>query len=267
MAAPQGYGVVMAVLIGTSGFQYRHWRGRFYPPDLAQKRWLEYYAERFRAVELNITFYRLPPPATFAEWASRVPDDFVFAVKASRYLTHLRRLIEPEEPVERLMDGASRLGPKLGPVLLQLPPGMRAAPDRLDRTLAAFPSGVRVALEVRDRSWFSEEVRDVLTRHHAALCLTDTLYKRSPIWRTAGWTYLRFHGGRARPWPCYGRGALDWWANRAEEAWGRDADVYAFFNNDPAGCAVRDAALFARRVRRFGLDPTLTPAPTDLRVG
>ncbi len=263
----RGYRWWVAVIVGTSGFQYRHWRGRFYPAGLPQDRWLEFYAAKFRAVELNITFYRLPPPATFAEWASRVPDDFVFAVKASRYLTHLRRLLEPEDPVGRLMEGASRLGRKLGPILIQLPPGMRAAPDRLERTLAAFPPGVRIALEVRDRSWFSDEIRDVLTRHGAALCLTDSSYRRSPIWRTADWTYLRFHGGWANPQPCYGRAALDWWARRAADGWGPAADVYAFFNNDPAGCALRDAALFGRRVGRQGLRSTMTPEPASVAVG
>src|SRR5438552_16579314 len=124
----------MAVFVGTSGFQYRHWRDRFYPGGVRQSEWLEYYAQRFRTVELNITFYRLPSPATFADWADRVPDDFVFAVKASRYLTHILRLREPEAPVERLMEGASRLGSKLGPVLIQLPPRMSAEPERLDRT-------------------------------------------------------------------------------------------------------------------------------------
>ena len=136
----------MPVLVGTSGWQYRDWRGRFYPQGLAQARWLEHYAERFATVESNNAFYRLPEPATFAAWAERTPPGFVMAVKASRYLTHIKRLRDPEEPVGRLMERARHLGAKLGPVLLQLPPTLRADPATLDRTLRAFPAGTRVAV-------------------------------------------------------------------------------------------------------------------------
>jgi uncharacterized protein YecE (DUF72 family) len=148
----------VGVLVGTSGWQYRDWRGRFYPEPLAQRAWLEHYASRFAVVESNNAFYRLPEPRTFADWARRTPDDFVMAVKASRFLTHVRRLREPEEPVRRLLDHAGHLGAKLGPVLLQLPPTLRADPDALDRCLACFGPPLRVAVEPRHPSWFSEEV-------------------------------------------------------------------------------------------------------------
>ena len=159
----------MPVLVGTSGWQYRDWRGRLYPQGLAQARWLEHYADRFATVESNNAFYRLPEPATFAAWAERTPPGFVMAVKASRYLTHIRRLRDPEEPVCRLLDHARHLGPKLGPVLLQLPPTLKADPAALDRTLRAFPPGVRVAVEPRHDSWWTGEVQDLLTEHGAAV--------------------------------------------------------------------------------------------------
>src|SRR3954452_1306835 len=155
--------------IGTSGWQYADWRGRLYPAGLPQRRWLERHAEQFATVELNAPFYRLPERTTFEAWAARTPEDYLFAVKASRYLTHIRRLREPEEPVARLMDRASGLGTKLGPVLVQLPPNLPASPEALATTLAAFPAGVRVAVEVRHPSWETSEVQDVLTSAGAAL--------------------------------------------------------------------------------------------------
>jgi uncharacterized protein YecE (DUF72 family) len=257
----------MPVLIGTSGWQYGHWRGRFYPERLAQARWLEHYAERFATVESNNAFYRLPESGTFAAWAARTPPDFVMAVKASRYLTHIRRLREPEEPVSRLLDRARHLGGKLGPVLLQLPPNLRADPAALDRTLRAFPAGVRVAFEPRHDSWFSDEVRSLLAEHGTALCLADSPRRRTPLWRTAAWTYLRLHEGTASPRPCYGRQALAGWAGRLAELVGPDADAYVYFNNDPAGCAVRDARVFALAAARVGLRPTRVPAAGEVRVG
>ncbi len=185
------------MLIGTSGWQYRHWRGRFYPEGLAVPRWLGHYSERFATVEVNNAFYRLPELSTFKKWAEAVGDDFIFAVKASRYLTHVRRLHDPEEPVQRLLERASGLGAKLGPVLLQLPPDLGADLDALDRALGCFPREVRVAVEFRHDGWWSPEAREVLERHGASLCLTDRDGRRSPRWRTADWGYLRLHGGRA----------------------------------------------------------------------
>jgi uncharacterized protein YecE (DUF72 family) len=255
------------VLVGTSGWQYRDWRGRFYPDRLAQARWLEHYADRFATVESNNAFYRLPEPGTFESWAARTPPDFVMAVKASRYLTHIRRLRDPEEPVGRLLDRARRLGGKLGPVLLQLPPTLKADPAALDQTLRAFPAAVRVAVEPRHESWFGHEVRDLLAAHGAALCLADSPRRRTPLWRTADWTYLRLHQGTATPRPCYGRQALATWAGRLADLVGPDADVFVYFNNDPAGCAVRDARVFALAAARAGLRPTRVPAASEVHVG
>jgi uncharacterized protein YecE (DUF72 family) len=254
------------VLIGTSGWQYRHWRETFYPRGLRQADWLQYYAERFLTVEVNNAFYRLPEAATFGRWASGTPDDFVVTVKASRFLTHIRRLREPEGPVALLLERARSLGAKLGPVLLQLPPNLRAEPERLETTLAAFPPDVRVTVEFRHESWFTDEVRGILERHGAALCLADRKGVASPLWRTAEWTYLRMHEGRARPHPCYGREARERWAERLAEGWGPAADVYVYFNNDGCACALRDARLFAAAVERAGLEPTRVPRARDVTL-
>jgi uncharacterized protein YecE (DUF72 family) len=256
----------MTTMIGTSGWQYRHWRDRFYQ-GIPQRRWLEHYAERFATVESNAAFYRLPDADTFAAWAERTPDDLVMAVKASRYLTHVRRLKEPEEPVERLLDRARRLGPKLGPILLQLPPNLQAEPELLDRTLRAFPDDVRVAVEPRHDSWWTDEVRALLTERKAALCLADSPKRKTPLWRTADWGYLRLHEGRATPHPCYGRTALDTWAKHLAELWPASADVFVYFNNDPEGCAVRDARWFAAAVKRTGRTPTRVPKASEVPVG
>jgi uncharacterized protein YecE (DUF72 family) len=255
----------MPVLVGTSGWQYRDWRGVLYPPGVAQRGWLEYYAGHFRTVENNASFYRLPSGETFAGWRAKTPDGFVMAVKASRYLTHVRRLRDPAEPVERLLRAAAGLGDRLGPVLLQLPPNMPADAGALDETLREFARaghaqglwpgghGVRVAVEFRHQSWWVPQIRLLLERHGAALCWTDRLGRpTAPLWRTADWGYLRFHEGAAQPWPRYGAQALRGWAKRTADTWPDGADVFAYFNNDQGGAAPHDAASFATIVRRAG---------------
>ena len=255
----------MVVRIGTSGWQYRDWRGPFYPERLAQARWLESYADRFATCESNNAFYRLPERATFEAWAARTPPDFDLAVKMSRYLTHILRLQDPAEPVERFLDHAGGLGGKLGPVLVQLPPSLEAEPERLDAVLRRLAPSVSVAVEFRHRSWFTDATRALLERHGAALCLTDRRGPTSPLWRTADWTYLRFHQGRAMTRPCYGRTALRTWAERLAEGWGGALDAWVYFNNDHRACAPRDAAVFARACERAGLAVTRTPRPSTIQ--
>ncbi|MFD5428650.1 DUF72 domain-containing protein [Streptomyces sp. NPDC127084] len=250
----------MPVRIGTSGWQYKDWRGVLYPEGLPQRLWLEEYGRSFATLENNNCFYRLPERATFAGWRARTPDGFLMAVKASRYLTHVKRLRDPEEPVHRLMEHAEGLGVRLGPVLLQLPPTLKADPGALDATLACFPPKARVAVEPRHESWWTDEVRQVLESRGAALCWADRGSRpRTPLWRTAGWGYVRFHEGLADPWPGYGRRALGSWAARVTDAWPDAADVFAYFNNDPGGAAVRDAGAFRRAVLARGRGATRTP--------
>lgn len=257
----------MPLWIGTSGWQYRHWRNRLYPAGLPTSAWLDRYVETFDTVELNVTFYRQPKPAVFEGWARRVPEEFLFAVKASRFLTHIKRLREPRDSVDRLMEGASRLGHHLGPILVQLPPDLQLEAERLAETLDAFPRGVRVTVEPRNRSWFSEPVMAVLEARGAALCWADRRGPLTPERSTADWGYVRFHGGRAHPRSCYGEEALQTWVDRVRAGWPPTADVFAYFNNDHNGCAPRDAGVFAELARHRGLEPTATPDPSTMPVG
>jgi len=256
------------ILVGTSGWQYRDWRGVLYPPDVPQRRWLEHYASQYGTVENNGTFYRLPARETFADWRARTPAGFVMAIKASRYLTHIRRLRDPAEPVSRMLTAAAGLGGRLGPVLLQLPPTLAADPRLLAACLGEFarfgprPGGkdIRVAVEPRHPSWWAGGVREVLAAHNAALCWADRRGRPiTPLWRTADWGYLRFHEGAAHPWPRYGGDALGSWVERIAEAWPAGTDVYVYFNNDPGGGAVADSAAFAALARGAALPVTRTP--------
>jgi uncharacterized protein YecE (DUF72 family) len=249
------------VLVGTSGWQYADWRGPLYPPGVPQRCWLAEYARRFATVECNNAFYRLPERDTFAGWRDRTPPDFVMAVKASRYLTHIRRLRDPAEPVRRLLDRAAGLGERLGPILLQLPPNLAADPARLEDCLACFPADVRVAVEPRHPSWWTERAAAVLTAHGAALCWADRMSRPvTPLWRTAGWGYLRMHAGAARSSPSYGRTALRSWVRRIADTWPAGADVFVYFNNDVGAAAVHDAVQFARIAQAAGLATSRTPA-------
>lgn len=262
----------MPLYVGTSGWQYPDWRDLLYPPGLPRHRWLERYGEAFATVENNNAFYRLPGHETFRTWRERTPPDFVMAVKASRFLTHIKRLKDPEGPVRLLLDAAEGLGDRLGPILLQLPPTLRADPDRLAACLACFRGRARVAVEPRHDSWWTDEIRDILAAHGAALCWSDRLGRPlTPLWRTAGWTYVRFHEGRARPWPSYGDAALRSWVDRLGAAGPGetgvrplDQDCYVYFNNDPGGAAVRDAVRFAAIARAAGFEVTRTPAISTL---
>nr|WP_296073361.1 DUF72 domain-containing protein [uncultured Actinoplanes sp.] len=251
--------------IGTSGWQYRDWRparggdetGYLYPAGLPQRLWLEHFAERFLSVEVNNAFYRLPERRTFEQWRSRTPADFCFAVKMSRYLTHVKRLREPAEPVARFLDRAEGLGDKLGPVLIQLPPTMKADLGALRETLSRFPSRVRVAVEPRHETWFTDDCRRLLEQHGAALCWADRKGRpTTPLWTTTDWAYLRLHEGRAKPWPRYGRAALATWVERLAGA----GEAYVYFNNDPGGAAVIDAGVMGRIAERKGLKVSRTPS-------
>ena len=229
------------VLIGTSGWQYADWRDRFYR-GVPQREWLAYYAQRFPAVEVNSTFYRLPQRRAAGQWREQTPAGFVMAAKMSRYLTHIRRLRDPQEPIARFFDRLEPLGDRLGPVLLQLSPTMQVDLDALDGVLTAMPRGVQVAVEPRHKSWWTDGVRAALEKHQAALCWSDRRGRPvAPVWRTAEWGYLRMHEGRAAPWPRYGERALRSWCERLS-GFGR---AFVFFNNDQGGAAVDDARAMA----------------------
>jgi uncharacterized protein YecE (DUF72 family) len=233
------------ILIGTSGWQYRDWKRRFYPDGLPQKDWLSYYSERFPVVEVNNTFYMLPKEETFARWREASADGFLFVVKASRYITHVRRLRGCREPVRLLWSRCRRLGRKRGPVLFQLPPNLQADRDLLEGFLGILPPSMRAAFEFRHPSWQAAEIHELLDAAGAALVLADRPGLRPPQVVTGDWSYVRFHQGRKTA-PGYPRAKLrrfaDWMAETG-------VDAFAFFNNDTGGAAVRDARTFAELLR------------------
>jgi uncharacterized protein YecE (DUF72 family) len=237
--------------VGCSGWSYQDWRGVVYPADAPARRWFELYAERFDTVELNTTFYRLPSAGTARGWAAQAPKGFVYAVKVGRFGTHRKKLRDADRWLPRHLAVAQELGPHLGPNLLQLPPRWRRDAPRLDEMLAAAPSEVRWAVELRDPSWLHDDVLAVLERHGAALCIHDLLADH-PWERTTDWTYVRFHGPRAREEPYRGRytGRRLWRvADRLDAVLDEGCDVYAYFNNDWDGNAVIDADWLAARLR------------------
>jgi uncharacterized protein YecE (DUF72 family) len=238
------------IRIGCSGWQYAHWRGDLYPLDLPQDRWFEHYAERFDTVELNNSFYRLPEADTFAAWARRSPPGFLMAVKASRYLTHVRRLREPREPLDRLWTRASRLGDHLGPMLYQLPPRWRRTVERLAAFADAVPRDRLQALEIRDPDWYHRDTYAVIERGGLALCLHDMPGSASPRRPIGPFVYVRFHGSGTRYGRAYPGQALAAWADRLV-AWAEAGLAgYAYFNNDLGGHAFRDASRLREMVDR-----------------
>lgn len=228
------------IRIGTSGFSYAHWRGVYYPEHLAEKRWLAFYAEEFDTVELNATFYRLPTEAAVSGWAQRVPESFLFAVKLSRFITHLKRLYQVDDALAVFLERLQPLGTRLGPILVQLPPGMKLDLARLEDFLARCPSTRRWAVEFRHPSWLVEATFALLSRYNVALCIHDLLPDHPrPV--TAPFVYLRFHGTDQRYGGNYPDNLLHDWADRLR-GWHADAlDVFAYFNNDIQGFAVQNA--------------------------
>ena len=230
--------------VGCSGWSYKDWRGVVYPADVPQRRWLECYQALFDTVELNSTFYRLPTPSAVEGWATAAEPNFVFALKLGAFGSHRMKLRDAASWMPNHLDRARRLGEHLGPTLVQLPPRWKRNADRLDEFLRVAPNTMRWAVEIREPSWLHDEVFTVLREHHAALCIHDLLPSH-PFELTTDWTYVRFHGPDAlnRPYHGeYGSDALRPWADRLRSVLDTGRDVYAYFNNDWHGAAVKDAA-------------------------
>jgi uncharacterized protein YecE (DUF72 family) len=237
-----------SIRIGTSGWHYDHWRGPFYPRDLPPEGRLGFYAERFRSVEINNSFYQLPAEKTLEAWRETVPADFLFAVKASRYITHFKKLKDPEEPLATFLGRVEALRQKLGPVLFQLPPRWRASPDRLKDFLAYLPGGHRYAFEFRDPTWFCDEIYALLRESSAAFCIYDLAGETSPKQVTADFVYVRLHGPGGPYRGDYDAQALAGWAGGFHTWRAQGRDVYCYFDNDEAGYAARDALRLAEMV-------------------
>jgi len=227
-----------AARIGTSGFQYDHWRGVLYPRNMPKKDWFTHYARSFDTVEINNTFYRLPQEHTFTVWKEKAPPGFCYALKYSRYGTHVKRLREPEKVIDNFLARAERLEELLGPILVQLPPKWHADAERLDNFLQQTPAVHRWAIEFRDPSWLNREIFDLLRQYGAALCIHDMIPDH-PFVITTDWVYFRFHGTN------YGEGypieKLEAIADRMAKCRRDNLDVYGYFNNDVGGHAVRNA--------------------------
>ena len=236
------------VRVGCSGWQYRHWRGNFYPPELPQSRWFAHYARTFDTVEINNTFYRLPEAETFDKWRSQAPSDFLYAVKASRFLTHMKKLKDPDEPIHRFFERADELKSRLGPVLYQLPPNWSLDLDRFEKFLAALPRNHAHAVEFREPSWYDERVYALLREHGVALCLHDMQGSASERIVVGPFIYVRFHFGTSRYGGKYEDWRLDDWAAWLSARIDEGLSVFAYFNNDVGGHAPRDAVRLRSRL-------------------
>ena len=229
--------------VGCSGWVYKDWRGVVYPEKLPQRLWFQHYATLFDSAEINNTFYRLPPPSTVEKWAAQAPEGFVYALKLGQFGSHRMKLKDAVSWLPNHLDRAERLGPSLGPTLVQLPPRWKRNVERLDEFLTVAPTTMRWAVELREPSWLHDDVFEVLRRHGAALCIHDLL-ERHPWERTADWTYVRFHGPDAlvrKYWGRYGPDRLRGPADRMRRWLDEGIDVHAYFNNDYCGYAVEDA--------------------------
>jgi uncharacterized protein YecE (DUF72 family) len=236
---------VARVLVGTSGWTYPSWRGAFYPEDLPGNQYLKFYARKFPTTEVNYSFYHLPRPQTYAKWAGQVPEPFVFALKASRLITHTKRLVEVTEAWKTFVGNALALGPRLGPILLQFPASFRRETKRLDEFLKAAcgggPERLRLVFEFRHESWFTDDICRVLERHGAALCIADSPnYPRHDI-LTADFAYFRFHGREHLFASSYSKAELTAEARKMKQHVTGGLDVYAYFNNTAGLAAVRNA--------------------------
>ncbi len=233
--------------VGCSGWQYKHWRGAFYPADLPASQWFACYASQFDTVEINNTFYRLPEASTFAAWRKQATVGFLYAVKASRFLTHMKKLKEPAEPIHRLFQRAQRLQRTLGPVLYQLPPHWPANIERLSAFVRALPKRRQHVIEFREPSWYNDEVFELLERKGIALCLHDMAGSRTRKMVVGPFVYVRFHGP-AKYTGSYDDRVLNDWAEWLAAQMRHGRQIFAYFNNDAAGHAPRDAIRLRRAI-------------------
>jgi uncharacterized protein YecE (DUF72 family) len=229
------------IYIGTSGWSYDHWKGRFYPEDLKKKDWLSFYSEHYDTVELNNTFYHLPKESTFEKWARQSPDDFVFCVKASRYITHVKKLNEPKDSVGKFMSRAQKLGDKLGPVLYQIPPNLHKNAERLEEFLKVLPQGVENFVEFRHKSWLCDEIYKLLDEYNVGFCIHDLADGWCEKVITGKKIYLRFHGASGKYEGSYSDEQLEEWAKWIKKQESKVDHIYAYFNNDVNAQAIKNS--------------------------
>jgi uncharacterized protein YecE (DUF72 family) len=241
VATMQGSTVSKRIHVGCSGWVYKHWRGLFYPEGLPQKRWFERYAEEFDTVEINASFYRLPLASTFESWREKAPPGFRYAVKCNRFITHMKKLVGFDEEIDRFIALARGLEQTLGPILYQLPPSLHKDLPRLEALLKRLPGDIEHVVEFRHKSWYDEDVLELLDEYGAGFAAHDLKGLKSPRWASGRTAYVRFHGSGGKYWGRYTDEALidwtDWLAAQRRE--GRSA--WCYFNNDVHGHAIEDA--------------------------
>jgi len=235
--------------IGTSGWHYDHWKELFYPEKMAKPKWLDFYAQHFSTVELNNSFYRLPSEEAFVNWRESSSEGFVFAVKVSRFITHIKRLKNAEEPLGNFLSRADFLQGKLGPFLYQLPPNMTRNDETLEAFLAILPHQYRHIFEFRHESWIDDSVFSILRRHNVGLCVFDMPDFTCPLVATADFAYIRFHGSAGLYSSCYSDEELSDWAKRIAEVGQSLKAVYIYFNNDAEAYAVKNAETISLMLR------------------
>jgi uncharacterized protein YecE (DUF72 family) len=237
------------IRIGTSGYHYRHWKGPFYPPITSASKMLDFYAEHFDTVELNNSFYRLPTESAFDDWRNSTPPNFLFSVKASRFLTHIKKLKDPENALHNFLPRVEHLGDKLGPVLFQLPPRWQANPERLEGLLQALPRAYRYVFEFRDPTWIKPEIHKLLKKFRSAFCIYELAGYHSPITVTTDFAYVRLHGpGQEKYQGSYDNDRLRGWSGQIRN-WAKTLKaVYIYFDNDQAGFAAQNALTLKQMV-------------------
>jgi uncharacterized protein YecE (DUF72 family) len=232
----------MQIHIGTSGWHYDHWKGAFYPEALPRNNYLEYYADIFHTLEINNSFYQMPQEKTLVQWRNSVPKNFIFSLKASRYITHIKKLKDGRQILPPFIKKVEILGDRMGPILFQLPPQWRFNLDRLTSFLKALPSEFRYAFEFRDSSWFNPRTYDVLAQYGAAFCIYHVASRSTPKELTADFVYVRFHGPKSASQGKYDSSVLSEWAENFI-AWSSDGkEVFCYFDNDEFGFAAQDAS-------------------------
>lgn len=241
------------IVIGTSGWNYRHWKGTFYPEDLPVKNWLKYYYEHFKSVELNTSFYHLPKRLTFENWRDAVPSEFIFTVKASRYITHITRLNDPEEPLKKFFDNAYGLENKLGPVLFQLPPGWKYNSDRFKEFVTFLPKNTKPVFEFRNNTWWNDEVYALLDKYNCSFCIFELAGQKTPELVTGNRAYVRLHGPTGYKYQgSYDDDTLLQWSKKFTQWEKEGKEVYCYFDNDDSGYAAFNALTIQNMVNGKG---------------
>lgn len=235
--------------LGTSGWHYDHWRGHFYPPGLPKTEWLAFYAKTFRTVEVNYSFYRLPPEKALAAWRDSTPAGFRFAVKTSRLITHMKKLSDVSGLLDNFLARANMLRDKLGPLLYQLPPNLQPNEELLESFLRTLPAGLKHVFEFRHTSWHKPAIFDLLRRYGAGFCVFDMPGLSTPFEVTSGFAYLRFHGSASMYGGDYPDAELQTWVERIASGTERAGEIYIYFNNDAEGFAVKNALTLGRMLR------------------